>query len=104
VSTQCQISFTVPTGQRYVVEHVSAFITGATGQTYETFLALDVSEFLVMNKQISAPGIDSFTASQPMHVYVNANRVPPPTVAVDSSVGGNFFARVTISGYLVPIP
>ena len=102
VSTQCQISFTVPAGQRYVVEHVSAYITGASGQTYQTFLSLDVSEFLVMNKQVSAPGIDTFTASQPMRVYVNANRVPPPTVVVTSSVGGNFFARVTLSGYLVP--
>lgn len=101
-ATQCQISFTVPSGHRYVVEHVSAYVDGVTGQTYQTFLSLDVTEFLVMTKQISGSGLDTFTASQPMRVYVNTNRVPPPTVAVTNSVGGSFFARVTLSGYLVP--
>lgn len=104
VSTQCQVSFTVPAGQRYVVEHVSAFIVGPTGQTYTTFLSGNVSEFLVMTKQLSASGLDSYTASQPMRVYENPGRFPPASVSVDSSVGGNFFARVTISGYLVPLP
>jgi hypothetical protein len=51
-----------------VVEHVSAYITGASGQTYQTFLSLDASEFLVMNKQIPAPGIGTLTASQPTRV------------------------------------
>ena len=103
VETQCQISFDVPAGQRAVVEHVSAYITGASGQTYQTFFSGDLSEFLVMTKQISEPGIDTFTASQPMRVYINPGRVPPPTVAVTNSNGGSFFARVTISGYLVPL-
>jgi len=103
VSTQCQISFDVPAGQRLVVEHVSAYVDGASGQTYQAFIAGDLIEFLVLTKQISAPGLDTFTASQPMRVYVNSGRQPSPAVTVTNSNGGSFFARVTISGYLVPM-
>jgi hypothetical protein len=102
-ATQCQISFDVPAGQRLVVEHVSAYVDGASGQTYQAFVAGDLEEFLVLTKQISYPGIDTFTASQPMRVYINSGRVPSPSVIVTNSVGGSFFARITISGYLVPI-
>lgn len=102
-ATQCQVSFDVPAGQRLVVEHVSAYVDGASGQTYQTFISGDLIEFLVLTKQISYPGIDTFTASQPMRVYVNPGRFPPPTVVVTNSNGGSFFARIDIYGYLVPI-
>jgi len=102
-ASQCQISFDVPAGQRLIVEHVSAYVDGASGQTYQAFIAGNLEEFLVLTKQISAPGIDTFTASQPMRVYVDSGRQPSPVVVVTNSIGGSFFARVTISGYLVPM-
>jgi hypothetical protein len=103
VSTQCQISFDVPAGQRLVIEHVSAYVDGATGQTYQASFIGNLVEFLVLSKQISEPGLDTFTASQPMRVYVDSGRVPSPTVIVTNSNGGSFFARIDISGYLVPM-
>jgi hypothetical protein len=103
VSTQCQISFDVPAGQRLVVEHVSAYVDGAQGQTYQALISGNLTEFLVLTKQISYPGIDTFTASQPMRVYINSGRVPSPAVVVTNSNGGSFFARIDISGYLVPM-
>jgi hypothetical protein len=102
-ATQCQISFDVPAGQRLVVEHVSAYVDGASGQTYQTFIAGNLEEFLVLTKQISYPGIDTFTAAQPMRVYIDSGRVPSPAVIITNSNGGSFFGRVTISGYLVPM-
>ena len=87
-----------------MVEHVSAFISGPTGQTYDTTLNGDLAEYLVMTKGACPPGIDTYTASQPMRVYINSTNVPSPSVSVTNSAGGKFFSFVTISGYLVPLP
>jgi hypothetical protein len=77
-------------------------VDGASGQTYQAFVAGDMEEFLVLTKQISSPGIDTFTASQPMRVYINSGRSPSPIVVVTNSNGQSFFAHVSISGYLIP--
>jgi len=55
---------------------------------------------MVLTYQGTFSGIDFFTASDPMHIYIDPTS-PAPAVAVTSTNGQAFFASFDISGYLV---
>jgi len=97
-TTSCEATIVVPAGKRFVVEHVSARAQGQGGQKY--IASLRGIDWMVLTYQGTFSGIDFFTASDPMHIYIDPTS-PAPAVAVTSTNGQAFFASFDISGYLV---
>jgi len=100
-------SFTVPTGKRLVIEHISANTTGPSGQKFIAGLTSEVTgggglTWLVLQFQgtfpLSTGPVDVFTLSQSMRVYTES---PPVFIVTRTDITGSATADATISGYLV---
>jgi len=108
-STQEQATFDVPRDKQLVIEHVSARVQGPSGTEYIGGITTAVygeyggggKNWLVFTKQMSRPGLDVFTASQPMRVYTEYALPTRAFVVTRSTSTGESFAEATISGYIV---
>lgn len=99
--TQCEATIVVPTGKRFVIEHVSLRVQGAGGQRYIAAVQGNITDWVVLNYQGTFSSIDALTASEPMRVYADGNLSPAASVFVTSTNGQAFFPDFDISGYLV---
>jgi hypothetical protein len=104
---QNHASFNLPAGKRLVIEHISAYATGPSGQKFAAGFTTAVPSggglnWLVLELQGTFPLItgptDVFTASQAMRVYTDS---PPTLIVTRTDITGSATADATISGYLV---
>jgi hypothetical protein len=110
-STQNQIDLPVPVGKRLIFEHASSRVQGPTGQQYIAQIQTSVFpngstrgvHWLVLTLQMNIPGLDIYTASQPMRIYAEPSTPSSLFIVTRSTSTGTAFAEVTISGYLVDL-
>ena len=106
--------FTVPSGKRLVIEHVSintSIPIGQSGATITLRVTTDVGKQslnhrFVMTKQFEITGLeDRWTASQPIKLYAGPNTdvvLAGQRSVLESTLEGA--ALLSISGFLVPVP
>ena len=110
-STQEQIDIPVPAGKRLIIDHVSSRVQGPTGEQYIAQVQTSVFgngstrgvHWLVLTPQTSIPGLDIYTASQPMRISAQPSTPSALFIVTRKSSAGTSFAEVTISGSLADL-
>jgi len=104
---QNQATFNMPAGKRFVIEHISVYTTGPSGQKFIAGFTSSAPgggglNWVVLQPQGTFPLItgptDAFTASELMRVYTDS---APTLIVTRSDLTGSAIADATISGYLV---
>lgn len=103
------VPISIPSGQRFVMEHASATGFVPAGQKLRMFVLTRLNSELTSHALVSTPqgtfdgGRDVFTASQPLRLYAGTGDFIK-VVAQRNATAVNGFVFFSVSGYLVDVP